>query len=314
MTQGMKSLDPLEEMGFSSALLDRERRRLRQELNKGTLNSETLERLVRRSLRWSPRSVPMIPDDYVTLLRILRRNPSMGALEAKIPADSKLAGHIIGTANSSMFKGRSPVTTLRNAMVRLGIDLLKELIYRWVIMDTIFKPQTEEHVTWIRKMSFRAVASAYMAKEIATRVGVSGDEAFLGALLHDVGEPYIVNLLDLMRVPLPHDTVEKTVAKVHEETGAVLLRRLNFPESVCQAAETHHDPVASAANSVSLISAVTDQLLLKYKIMTPPLWEIRETKAPFRLLGFTEFEVEGLLDRFQEILDLVMQEENESST
>ncbi len=96
-----------------------------------------------------------------------------------------LAGRVLQLANSALYGGATPVTTLKMALVRMGLSTVRD-----VVMEAAF------HLTVIRAESFNdtfeqirrhSTAVAWLSRFIARNTSLDAENAFLIGLLHDVG-------------------------------------------------------------------------------------------------------------------------------
>lgn len=292
-----------ESLPWPRTVIDRETKRLKLDLRNGDIDVEYLEKVVRRSFRWNTGSIPFIPDEKFELLKLLRTNASMGSLEAHIRNGSELETQIIELANSNLYKGHSSVSTIRNAMVRLGMENLKFLIYQTVLTRTLFK--SRQYDEWVNRLQFKAIASAHFAREIASWIGYPATEAYMAGLVHDIGEPYILQLFDALSVDIPDEICIQTVKQAHMETGATILRRLNISPAVVAACESHHN-LSGMNQLASIICAATDQVCLFLDLLPMNYWDITPTKLPFRMLGINEEDTEIILVRCQDLMDKLL--------
>ncbi|MBN2724265.1 MAG: HDOD domain-containing protein [Deltaproteobacteria bacterium] len=290
-----------ESLPWPRNIIDRETKRIKLDLRNGDVDVDYLERVVRRSFRWNPQSVPMIPDDKLQLLRLLRTNASMSTLENHIRNGSELESQIIETANSQLFKGHSPVSSIRNAMVRLGMESLKFLIYQIVISKTLYRSKQFEGL--VRKLQFKAIASAHFAREIASWINYQSDEAYLAALVHDIGEPYILQLMDVLQLDMEEELAIGILKHAHSETGATILKRINVPLQIINAAESHHDFAGQGLQTTSVLCAAADQICFHLNLLDEKYWNISVSRLPFRLLGISNEDAEIIIERCQDILD-----------
>lgn len=190
-------------------------------------------------------------------------------------------------------------------MVRLGIDNLKQLIYQAVLDNAIYK--SKKYEGWMEKLLFRAVATAHMAKELSAWANASAEDAYVSGLLHDIGEPYILQLLDVLQVPVDIKLVQQLVARLHAEIGPVILRRMDLPPAVVAAAELHHNSIGGAVHVNAVICAAADQMAYHFNLMSPTRWPFGKTKVPFRLLGIKDDDMAIIYERAQSILEGLME-------
>jgi putative nucleotidyltransferase with HDIG domain len=141
------------------------------------LSSEELERKLRR--------LPMLPSVFGELIALDSEADDYTARVGEVAGrDPALAGRLLSVANGAVSAPASQITTLREALVRLGARRVSTLISSFAMMQ-VFVPTTRAQ----RDLWRHAVQVAVAAQEIAGRSGrgVEPQMAYVAGLLHDVG-------------------------------------------------------------------------------------------------------------------------------
>jgi HD-like signal output (HDOD) protein len=105
-----------------------------------------------------------------------------------VAADPALAGALLRTANSALYSGREPVSTLGAAVMRVGMGAVKTLALSFAIQAAISKPNRPTHFdsrAFSRHGLCSGIAAQHLVKMGASRA-VTPDEAFAAGVLHDV--------------------------------------------------------------------------------------------------------------------------------
>ena len=164
--------------------------------------------------------------------------------------DQTLAGHVLRVANSAAYAGNVRVQSIQQAVVRIGLSQLREIVVGVALQTRVFRVDGYQDVVgdlWTHS----AVTGAY-AKEIARLLRVNAESAFLCGLLHDIGKPVVLSLLlDVAREadePLEPDTCVAILGPYHTRVGHTLAERWKLPESVSEAIAQHHDFEAANGN------------------------------------------------------------------
>ena len=128
--------------------------------------------------------VPMLPQVAWKLLT-LDEDADLRSFETLVYADHALAGHVMRIANSVALAGRVPVLSLRQALVRLGIRLLREVAVVAAVADNILR--LPGYDAELRGLWRQALRTALWTKVVAQARGDDPEQAFLSGLLVDVG-------------------------------------------------------------------------------------------------------------------------------
>lgn len=164
-------------------------------------------------------------------------------LKECIERDPALVGKILRVVNSSLFGLGSDVSNLNQAVALLGIKSLKLLVLGFSLSETMFTGKTSDALQHAWR---HTLTSAAAARDLCETVWhVSGDEAFIAALLarlgkfvllDELGEPY-ANLLTVAvadRENLAH-LEQAALGFDHTELSAELLSHWRLPESLTRA-------------------------------------------------------------------------------
>jgi putative nucleotidyltransferase with HDIG domain len=158
-----------------------------------------------------------------------------------IAHDAVISSELLRFANSALYASQHPCTTLRDAVVRLGMRATRSMIMA-VSMRTML----------LRDKAFREIATevwrqsqsaGQIARAIAPRIGMEPESAYLIGLLHDIGK---IALLETVRREV-RDRFEIRPCLIgrvfflqHERAGARIAREWKLPEELVSVAGCHH--------------------------------------------------------------------------
>jgi putative nucleotidyltransferase with HDIG domain len=169
------------------------------------------------------------------------------AMERTLSRDPFISAQVISIANSAMFAPRMPILGVRDAVVRIGLDAVRDVVLMVVTNSTMYRVRGfEARVDMLRR---RTLASAAAARLLAKVLRVESEYGFLAGLLHDVGELVLLErcVQEGMLVPGmledPNDGpfIRDRLDYHHTRVGAALCRAWKLPPGVIEAAEFHHD-------------------------------------------------------------------------
>lgn len=231
--------------------------------------------------------LPVLPGVAVEALR-LARDPRVrvDALLRVVEEDPPLAARILAVANSSFYARGIPIRSLRQAVVRLGLSPLRDVIYMAIYANSVF--DAPGFVELVRETFDHCVRVGRIAQRLAPLLGHDEESAFLAGLLHDVGQARCLKLF--ARHPLtrncPRDRLSEAAVRLHEAAGAALARAWNLPEEVVEACEHHHAPRTPFSTLVWAADAVSHELAA---VPMPSLSVARgAADPPFALTALTQ--------------------------
>lgn len=160
-----------------------------------------------------------------------------------IRRDATLAGHFLAIANSAAFGGgRSPLVTLQQALTRLGLTQTKQIAIVIACKTRAFVvPDRPERAEELLEHAF---STALYAQEIARARRLNVEEAFLAGLLHDIGEPAVLQVCgEVQRSSgrfFETREIDACVARFHEELGGMIARSWQMRGPIVDAIASHH--------------------------------------------------------------------------
>jgi putative nucleotidyltransferase with HDIG domain len=207
--------------------------------------------------------LPSAPTAFQEILVCLQ-NPAASLTDAAqiIGRDVAMTANIMKLVNSAFFGSRRPITTIDRAVAYLGMDTLGAL----VLGHGVFQSGVATGIDGfsLEQLWQHTEQTAAAARAIALSENLSGaraDEAFLAAVLHDVGKVVFATKAAV----LPNETLD-VVAQMeahHAEVGAYLLGLWGFPNSIVEAVAFHHTPNRASEKGFGLsgIVHVADRLV-----------------------------------------------------
>ncbi|MHB0875173.1 MAG: HDOD domain-containing protein [Anaerolineae bacterium] len=175
-------------------------------------------------------------------------------LVALIEGDQVVASRIMRLANSAYYGRSAAVSSLRDAVMLLGLESVRALglgigVYR------LFETKNGKVASDLEQLWQHSIAVGLCAREIARRIGVrERDRAFVAGLLHDIGQLVLLQYLAERYEPIVRsiavsgiglETAERdALGTDHAEVGAWLLERWRLPRELCAAIRMHHADTA----------------------------------------------------------------------
>ncbi len=223
--------------------------------------AQSFSELVEAQIASNKTKLPMFQGAAAKLQQMLANPPdSSEPLEQAISSDAVLASAVLRVANSSFYGGLAQVKTVRDSLVRLGIDQVTRIALV-VSQQSAYRVQAKDLSPLVGALWKHALATALGAQWLAQRSG-RGDlagEAFLAGMVHDIGKLLAIRVIDDLRIaradfkPAPQ-LISELLSGTHARYGAVLAKQWNLPESFARVIEHHHDP--QPADSDTLLMSV----------------------------------------------------------
>ncbi|GAM09642.1 putative protein [Geobacter sp. OR-1] len=191
--------------------------------------------------------LPTIPVVAMKVMQLLEsENATADELAKIVASDPAVAARVLKISNSSFYGCQRQIQSLSMAIVILGFSTLKSLVVAASVKQ-VYKPfGLTEQMLW--EHSFGAGLAARIIAS-ATKLA-NEEEAFLAGLFHDIGKT-IMNMLDRDKFQLVmqkcyndgilFDEAEKNVYPFsHDEVGAYVIKKWNFPDALFTTIMQHH--------------------------------------------------------------------------
>ena len=180
--------------------------------------------------------------------------------------DPMLAGRVLKIAQSAAFAPATQMTSLRDAVVRLGLRNLSEIAWEVTLGMRVFRSTTyAEPMEIVRHHS---TVCAHLAKLVSSFTPIASEYAFLCGLLHDVGLAAALILLgEDKRTASGIDPVMMSVAlqQCHQEASAVVARIWKLPQDVQLVLGHHHDVVIDKhPHPLAAVVALAEELAREF--------------------------------------------------
>jgi putative nucleotidyltransferase with HDIG domain len=189
-------------------------------------------------------AIPMLPDFAHRVIDLVSdEDVSVSQLSAVVSKDQVLASRLLGLANSAYFAAMSEISTVQDAIVRMGTAAVRNL----VVTVCFYSRMQDRNVYGERGKPLleHGIGTAYMARLVAETIRVDHEEAFMYGLLHDIGKLVILKAAyDVRRqlnAPVPDDVLDEIMREMHPHVGAVVLRRWRLPSMLDEPIVCHHD-------------------------------------------------------------------------
>lgn len=191
--------------------------------------------------------LPTIPIVATKVMQLIESETATAEELARIVAsDPAVAARVIKISNSSFYGCQRQIQTLSSAIVILGFNTLKSLVVAASVKQ-VYKPfGLTEKMLW--EHSF---AAGLAARIIAGNTRAANEEeSFLAGLFHDIGK-IIMNSLDkdkfqavMQRCYNERISFEDAETSIypfsHDEVGAYVIKKWNFPDALTNAILQHH--------------------------------------------------------------------------
>jgi putative nucleotidyltransferase with HDIG domain len=197
---------------------------------------------------------------------LIAKEPNLRTVEKLISGDQALSSNILKVANSSMYQGLIATTTVRAALVRLGLSEVTRIVFA-DISKKMFRSHDKKIDIIMKKLWQHSMGFAFAAGMLYNCLdfGVMQHEAFSAGLFHDIGKLLILKVIVEKKhknktLAVPDDVLLGAMNLLHAEQGYLLLRQIQMPESVAAVARDHHLPEFDPDNYILVLVRMANHI------------------------------------------------------
>lgn len=186
---------------------------------------------------------PMLSEVALEILQASQdRSLSSRDLQEVIAKDQSIAVRVVHCANSALYASNYKITSLRAASMRLGQEILRELMTRAVAEAVLFQ---DGPVKILAREQEHAVLTATLARSASQLIDAPPETAYLCGLLHDIGRPVLWGRLFSAEYrreikQLGAEAATDIIDLLHTLVGERVLRAWSMPALVSEVARFHH--------------------------------------------------------------------------
>ena len=266
-------------------------------------------RQVCRDTQAIKQSLPDVAADVMALCQ--QASADALRVEKSVTRDPFISARLISVSNSPMFAPRMPIVSVRDAIVRIGLSNVNDIVMMIVTSSTMFRIRGfDEHVN---KVTSRFPATALAARLIATALKLPAEAAFTAGLLHDIGDLILLDRCvktgkvrpEMVQEPVFYSVIMDALHANHAKVGAAACTVWKLSSSTVEAAAHHHNYKLGGHHFSANLVAAADTFADIMGIGVPNKRICDPAEAVFKDLGLKEEQVKATLVQFGKLLPSV---------
>ncbi len=211
--------------------------------------------------------LPTIPTIIYDILRSLEDGDmEIDDLVEMVFRDQVLTSRLIKMTNSPLFGRLKEVTNVKHAIVALGINRVRILVFSCSVLN-VYPKASDKWVINPAKFWEHSFGCALASEKIAEKIGYKDREkAYLGGLVHDLGELTMsLYFKNQFQQVIHKSRIENSDLHIAEQAvfgvdhcgfGGWLAQKWNFPRYLHEVVACHHTPEL-AKTDPTLVSIVS---------------------------------------------------------
>lgn len=187
--------------------------------------------------------IPQMPEISHRVRRAVE-DPDMGMVEVAkiIQVDPALVARLVRVANSPLYGGAAPASNVREAVVRLGLNVTRDLVTSFTVQN-LFQTDNARLKKRILAIWHHSTMVAAVCFILARRLHISDPEhAMLAGLVHDIGGGVVLrqaaNYPNLMA---DEQCLTRALSDLRGQVGSLVLEKWGFSEDIVTAAKESHE-------------------------------------------------------------------------
>lgn len=235
-------------------------------------------------------------------------NSKIEDISKKITMDQSISARVLKMANSVVYSRGVEVTSIDQAVIRLGFKQVSSLVVATALNNSFKTPKSfDKNKFWIDTFKI-----ATIAKEIAkVSPKIDPDTAFTCALIHNIGELLIQQCFPT-EADLINAAVSKSESKIdaqremlgydYSQVGAELVRRWKLPEFFVESTMQHLNPMDyEHVNPGALIIRLSIFVAFAMQAGVPPAVVVK--RFPSVITSKLEIDPDNLTDLLSKMND-----------
>jgi HD-like signal output (HDOD) protein len=204
---------------------------------------------------------PPLPSVALELMSLSNRDDStIERIVRLLEQDEMLAGGVMRLIGSPLYAGRSRIRTLKEAVVRLGVRTVRDLVFETALHQGVFS--LAEYSETIEQIRRHSTVTAYIARIVCRHAKIDEEHAFLCGLLHDIGFAgllFAVSNIESEDSP-PLIQLWAEIDQLHERASRIVTELWQLPPEIQEVVGHHHHLHTGETSRVAAAIHIADRL------------------------------------------------------
>jgi len=221
-----------------------------------TLGAELIETF--NNPEYRPPPLPGVALELMTLSN--RDDATIDRVVRLLEQDEMLAGGVMRLIGSPLYAARTRIRTLKEAVVRLGIRTVRDLVFETALNQGVFR--LAEYGETIEQIRRHSTVTAYIARIVCRTAKIDEEHAFLCGLLHDIGFAgllFAVSNVEAEGAP-PLLLLWPEIDRMHEQASRIVTELWQLPVEIQEVVGHHHHLHTGETSRVAAAINIADQL------------------------------------------------------
>jgi len=184
-------------------------------------------------------TLPTMPDVVQKLQKVFADdNYDVATVTGLIQSDPSISAQLLKSANSPLYRGNAPIETLQQAIVRMGMNVIRKQIMIYAASE-LFQSKSTSMQNRMQSLWKNCRKVSAFSRVLATRSeGFDPEMAQMAGLLSDLG---IIAILDYAQEHSDlygdDDALDQTISVLHPQINGMLLYQWNLGDEIVTVGE-----------------------------------------------------------------------------
>lgn len=200
-------------------------------------------RLLCKAVETDQIKLPTLPEVALKIRDAVDKdNNSAAEIAELLSQDTALSARLLQLANSPLYRTRNEIDSLQQAVTRLGVRIVKDLVVMLAIKQA-FNTTNKTIENQFREIWQTSVDVAAISRVLAkTQCGMDAEQAVLAGLIHNIGTLPIIEMANrhpsLVTDP---ENLLSIIREIQAPLGEKILSFWNFPQNLIEVAAHWND-------------------------------------------------------------------------
>lgn len=233
-------------------------------------------------------------------------NSKIEDISKKIAMDQSISARVLKMANSVVFCRGNPVTSIEQAVIRIGFKQISSLVVATSLNNSFKTPKSfDRNKFWIDTFQVASIAKE-LAKDSSK---IEADTAFTSALIHNIGELVIqqcfTNEAELINLAIKNgesriEAQREVIGYDYSQIGAELVKRWKLPDFFVLSTQQHLNPLDyEEINPGAVIIRLALFVNFAMNAGVPP--QVIAQRLPSNLTSQLDINPQKMIDRINEL-------------
>lgn len=198
---------------------------------------------------------PRLPNVAMQIMELSRRTEvTVAEIVTLLESDPMVAGRALRIVQSPIYAGRSSIRSLRQAVIRLGLNTMRDIVLEDAMNMRVFR--SDSHRDWMEQVRKHSVLTGHCARLVAKTAQTCGEYAFMCGLLHDIGIAAILVAASEQKTSVDDDALLRAIQHRHEQASGHIASLWSMPKEIATVVGTHHTPRRDGKDSLLELASV----------------------------------------------------------